>query len=126
MQNFAARIAIGNVKKYEHVTPHINKLKWLKVENKCTFDICLFVFKIMNNLIPNWLLTFPPVGEFHTRNTRQQNDLYIPITRTIVGEREILVRGPSLWNKLPDNVKSAPTISTFKKRLKSHLLARQQ
>ena len=126
LQNFAARITVGNVKKYEHITPHINKLNWLKVENKCNFDICLFVFKVLNNLVPSWLLTFPPVGEFHNRNTRQQNDLFIPITRTVVGEREILVKGPSLWNKLPDNVKIAPTISAFKKRLKSHLLACQK
>ena len=126
LQNFAARITMGNVKKYEHITPHINKLNWLKVENKCTFDICLFVYKVFNNLIPSWLMSLPPVREFHTRNTRQQDDLYIPITRTIVGEKQISIRGPRLWNNLPGNVKDAPTLSTFKRRLKSHLLARQQ
>ena len=126
LQNFAARITMGNVKKYEHITPHINKLNWLKVENKCTFDICLFVYKVFNNLIPSWLMSLPPVREFHTRNTRQQDDLYIPITRTIVGEKQISIRGPRLWNNLPGNVKDAPTLSTFKRSLKSHLLARQQ
>ena len=126
LQNFAARIVVGNVRKYEHVTQHINNLKWLKIENKFNFDVCVFVFKVLNNLLPPWLLSLPPVREFHTRNTRQQNDLYISITRTIVGEREISVRGPSLWNRLPDSIKTATNISAFKRKLKIHLLQNQE
>ena len=33
-QNFAAKVAIGNVKKYDHVTPCIRELKWLRIEEK--------------------------------------------------------------------------------------------
>ena len=31
LQNFAAKIAIGNGKKYDRATPYINSLKWLKI-----------------------------------------------------------------------------------------------
>ena len=43
LQNFAARIAIGNIRKRDHITPHINKLQWLKINSKCAFDnyMCL-------------------------------------------------------------------------------------
>ena len=69
LQNFAARIALGNIKKYEHVTPHINKLKWLKIHNKCVFDVCIYIFKFLNNQLPPWLLSLPRVRDFSSRST---------------------------------------------------------
>ena len=34
LQNFAARIAISNVSKRDHVAPHINNLSWLKIKEQ--------------------------------------------------------------------------------------------
>lgn len=34
LQNFAARVALGNISKLDNITPHIKKLKWLKVNSK--------------------------------------------------------------------------------------------
>ena len=34
LQNFAAKIAVGNVRKYDRATPCINELNWLKIELK--------------------------------------------------------------------------------------------
>ena len=125
LQNFAARIALGNVNKYDRITPHINKLNWLKIENKYAFDICVYVFKILNKQLPSWLLTLPLVTEYNNRRTRQQYDLYIPPTRTIMGDRKMSVRGPRLWNSLPEEVKNAISIKTFKTNLKKHLIQNQ-
>ena len=125
LQNFAARIAVGNVRKYEHITPHINKLKWLKTSNKCIFDTCIYIFKLLNHQLPAWLLSLPRVREMIFRNTRQRNNLFVPPTRTMAGEREMGVRGPKLWNSLPDSVKSSTSIYSFKRSLKTYLLASQ-
>ena len=125
LQNFAARIAVGNIRKYEHITPHINKLKWLKMSNKCIFDTCIYIFKLLNHQLPAWLLSLPRVRELIFRNTRQQNNLFVPPTRTMVGEREMGVRGPKLWNSLPESVKSSTSIHSFKRSLKAYLLASQ-
>jgi len=40
LQNFAAKVAHGNSRKYDYATPIINELKWLKVEQKCFNYIC--------------------------------------------------------------------------------------
>ena len=125
LQNFAARIAVGNVRKYEHITPHINKLKWLKTSNKCIFDTCIYIFKLLNHQLPAWLLSLPRVREMIFRNTRQRNNLFVPPTRTMAGEREMGVRGPKLWNSLPDSVKNSTSIYSFKRSLKTYLLASQ-
>ena len=125
LQNFAARIALGNVKKHEHITPHINKLKWLKISNKCVFDTCVYIFKLLNHQLPLWLLFLLRVRDYHIRSTRQQNNLFVPPTRTITGERGMGVRGPSLWNGLPENVKNSNSVYSFKRNLKTYLLANQ-
>jgi len=38
-----------------------------------------------------------------------------------VGGRAFPVAGRSVWNSLPDTVTSAPTLSTFRQRLKTYL-----
>ena len=44
LQNFAARVAVGGVKKHDHVTPLFDRLGWLRMDAKFVFDICLLVF----------------------------------------------------------------------------------
>ena len=41
--------------------------------------------------------------------------------RSTVGDRAFLVAGPHVWNSLPPEVTSAPSLDTFRKRLKTHL-----
>ena len=38
-----------------------------------------------------------------------------------VGVRAFQVAGPTIWNSLPDYVISAPSLSTFRQRLKTFL-----
>ncbi|XP_068229711.1 uncharacterized protein [Palaemon carinicauda] len=44
LQNFAARVAVGNVRKFEHVTPHLKELEWLKIRDQYTLDMCTMLF----------------------------------------------------------------------------------
>ncbi len=37
------------------------------------------------------------------------------------GDRAFAVAAPRIWNQLPPDIKSAPSISVFKSRLKTHL-----
>ena len=125
LHNFAATIACGNVRKYDHAIPFIDKLNWLKIENKCLFDTCVLFYKILNNQIPSWLLNLTPVGEVNQRITRQLNDLFIPRTNTLTGGRNMAIRGSSLWNGLPGDLKEICSTQGFKSRLKKHFLELQ-
>jgi len=47
-----------------------------------------------------------------------------PVKLSTVGGRafpKFPVAGPTIWNSLPDNVISAPSLSTFRQRLKTFL-----
>ena len=122
LQNFAAKVAQGEAKKFDHVTPIIKELKWLKIEDKLTYDLCIFTFKICNNLLPEWLFSFPTTREMNRRNTRQSSMLFVPRTRNDMGGRAISVRGPRVWNAIPADIQRETTLNGFKNKLKEYLL----
>jgi len=47
----------------------------------------------------------------------------IPRTRTRMGDRAFSVAGPCAWNALPADIRCAPSLDTFKNRLKSYLFS---
>ncbi len=52
LKNFAARVAIGGIRKYDHITPALKELGWLKVNEKHLFDTCSLVSKVINRFYP--------------------------------------------------------------------------
>ena len=117
LQNFAAKVAKGNAMKYDHATPIIQELGWLKVKEKHELETCITVFKVLNGFYPIWYKNFPTVHEVTNSITRQQNSLYVPNTRTDAGARSIDVLGPKMWNNLPSNVRDVVNLASFKSRL---------
>ena len=124
LQNFAARVAIGGARKYDHVTPLFNKLGWLRLDKKYKFDLCILMFKIINKILPEHLFAMPTVDQMRNNNvnTRNQNSLYVPRTQTDTGARTLNVAGPKQWNLLPMQIRYCQNISTFKSLLKKHFL----
>ena len=124
LQNFALRVAIGGVSKYEHVTPLFKKLGWMRMENKYNYDICVLIFKILNNQLPDWLFSLPTVENMRADgvNTRNRESLFIPRTRSNLGARALHVKGPTLWNALPPDIKSCQSIFSFKSKLNNYIL----
>ena len=59
LQNFAAKVAIEGARKYDHVTPIFNKLEWLKIEQKVSYDICITVFKVLKKTITGVAFLYP-------------------------------------------------------------------
>ena len=123
LKNFAAKVAIGSGRKYDRATPYIDSLKWLKMENKLLFDACAFVYKAINNYIPNWILKLYNVSDTIPIITRQSNNLAVPRTRTKAGERNMNVRAAVLWNTLPVVVKNSGSLVAFKRKLKEFYLS---
>ena len=105
LQNFAARVAVVGVKKFDHITPTLQQLRWIKVKEKCSYEICVFVFKILQKEYPSWLYSFPSIHNYRDISTRQNDDLYVCNYRTDLSSRSLIIRRPSLWNQLPKDVK---------------------
>jgi len=48
-------------------------------------------------------------------------DFIVPWTRTKFGDRAFSVAGPTVWSSLPESVRSAETLASFKCKLKTYL-----
>ena len=120
LQNRAARI----VTKSSFDTPSIGQiqsLNWPTVSDIIKSETATTVFKSLNGLVPEYLSSL--FEKKSTRNVRKlrntETDLSIPLQKTNNGQRAISFRGPKLWNNLELDVKQAPTIAAFKRRIKS-------
>ena len=60
----------------------------------------------------------------HSLHSKRSNRLLVPSIRlSTLSSRSFPVTGPSIWNNLPNTVTSAPTLSTFRRRLKTYLFS---
>ena len=47
-----------------------------------------------------------------------KNDLAVPLMRTVSGQKAFSYRGTKVWNKFNNNIKDAPSVYSFKSRLR--------
>ena len=52
LQNFAARVAFGGVKKYDHISPVFRELKWLRTKQKFLFEVGVTAYKVLKGFYP--------------------------------------------------------------------------
>lgn len=127
LQNFAAKVAVGGARKFDHVSPIIEELEWLKIDKKILYDICIMVYNVVKHHLPCWLFTLPTVQEVNNaRPTRQSQDLFVPRTRTDMGKKLFTVKGPTIWNELPEMIKGSPSVHIFRNRIKKYLFVLQK
>ena len=81
-------------------------------------------FKCIHNLVPDYLIDkFILRSQIATRNTRQSNDLNIPLCRLATGQRSFAYRGAKIWNELSDDLRSLTSVKAFKGHLIKHILS---
>ena len=123
LQNFAGKVAVGGARKRDHASPIIRSLKWLCMDKKYIYEICILIFKVKAHETPEWLFELQTASEVRGAavTTRQNNHLFIPRTRTNYGGRNLYVEGPRIWNSLPDDIMNCQSLSCFKRKLFNHL-----
>jgi len=116
---------VGNCR--YHITPLLSdNLHWLRMRaERITFKLCLLVYKAMNGPAPSYIKELcVPVTTVATRSALRsaaRGDLVVPRIRRQLGNRAFSVAGPTAWNSLPPDIRTASTPSTFKNLLKTHL-----
>ena len=87
------------------------------------FKIAVLVFKCLTGCAPKYLSQHivPYCPERYLRSSSLFK-VVLPPSRTVTyGDRSFSVAGPSVWNSLPLDVRSAQSFALFKSRLKTHL-----
>jgi len=82
-------------------------------------------YRALHGDAPQYLPQFTSVADIPTRQRLQSftsDDMCFPTVRlATVGRRAFFVAGACVWNALPADVTSAPSLLTFRKRLKLQL-----
>ena len=122
VQNAAARV-VTLTGKHEHITPVFYNLHWLPVEQRIMYKLALLTYKALNGLAPKYISDlisiYVPRRNLRSANSKQ---LIQPIynLRTY-GFRAFSHAAPFLWNSLPQEVRFAPSVSSFKSKIKTYL-----
>ena len=129
VQNSLARI-ITRTSMFSHITPVLRSLHWLPIKHRIMFKTATIIYKFLHSNTPAY---FSPHLTRYTCaiNTRRGSPdnlyLHVPIYRTSINKSKVHFQnslsydGPSLWNALPHDIRSAPSISCFRRKLKTHL-----
>ena len=123
IQNRAARL-VCRKRKRDHITPVLRELHWLPIKLRIVFKVLLYCFKMLRRLAPEYLYLPHAVTTRHTRSSASDVKLLVRHTRTSYGDRAFSSCAPKLWNNLPIYIQAAPTISNFKRLLKTWLFTR--
>ena len=94
----------------------------MNIENKVNFDIHMFTYQVIKQLLPDWLFEFSTMGELQTKSTQLSKDLFVKRTNSGMGGRVISVWGPKVWNNVLTDIKNSSSIQVFKNKLKNYLL----
>jgi hypothetical protein len=125
VQNMAARV-VTRSGKYCSATSLLKALHWLPVRYRIQYKILLLTYKCLNELAPTYLTELVSVNT-PTRTLRSSSQLLLQVPRTrlvTAGDRTFAKAAPTLWNSLPDDLQRAPTVLSFKRKLKTVLCSR--
>ena len=117
----AARVIFRQSKR-DHVTPLLCKLHWLPVKFRIDYKIATFAYRRFDGSLPPYLSSLLHIYT-PSRSLRSSSEklLRVPKFRTkTFGQRSFQYQAPSIWNSLPQKIRNATSLSSFKSQLKTH------
>ena len=106
--NAAARL-VFSARKYEHTSPLLSELHWLKVPQRIQFRLCVLTYRCLHGSAPSYLAeTIHPASSCATRHLRSADTftLLVPSTRRSTrGDRAFPAAAARAWNSLPTHVR---------------------
>lgn len=122
IQNAAARL-VFNLPKTAHVTPLLISLHWLPVAARIKFKALLLAYKTVTKMAPAYLdsliQVYTPSRPLRSACERR---LVLPAQHGSKSLARLFFSVvPKWWNELPNSIRSAESLSTFKRCLKTHL-----
>ena len=101
-------------------------METLKIRDIYIHQLGAYLYKYHNKLLPHdqHAISFTSVTDRHsyTYNTRQSSHVYVAPTNTLLAKNTIKIHGAIFWNLLKSSIKNSPSLSSFKKNLKYHII----
>lgn len=128
VMNAAARL-ICRARKFDHITPLLRDLHWLRVPERITFRLAVLAYRCQHGLGPSYLAAdLQRVVDVESRQrlrSASSDALVVPRTfHPTIGDRSFQVAAARAWNSLPLTVTSSSSLTVFRRRLKNELFTR--
>ena len=123
VQNTAARMVLNKHHSYS-ANECLKQLHWLPIKSRIEYKVLTIVFKCRHDMAPKYLQDLLEAKKLHKQGLKTNNKTLLKVpttTRKTFVDRSFSVKGPRLWNNLPDNICTITSYTTFKKQLKMHL-----
>jgi hypothetical protein len=121
IQNTVARVVVPTAKKFDHIQPILKQLHWLPIHSRIPFKIATLTYKVLHNKQPTYLsdlLNYRSIP-YNLKSTGK-NLLQQPFISSKAGRRSFFYCAPIIWNNLPDCIRTATSLVSFRKLLKTH------
>ena len=125
IQNYAARFIL-RLPMLSNIATHLKSLHWLHVKVRGTYKIACLCYHCHSSTAPSIVADMLQKKPSHTRNTRSNSYTMSLLNRpahskATLGDRSFSFASSSVWNSIPNYVRCAPSLSSFKSRLKTYL-----
>jgi len=127
--NAAARLIFA-ARKYDHVTPLLEELHWLRTRQRITYKLAMLTYRCLHGLAPSYLAReLTRVADIesrrHLRSAATQRLVAPSVRRPTIGGRAFPAAAVEAWNSLlTSQVNSTPSMETFRRSLKTELYSR--
>lgn len=126
LQNRGMRIIL-KCNRYTNISLMLNTLQWLSVSQRLYQISMTFLFKIMNNLLPNYLDQYLTIkSQIHDYRTRSSVNcqFHLPKYKLSGSMKTLFYKGLKEYNELPNSIKASTSIYDFKTKLTEHIKSR--
>ena len=111
---------INNRPRIHHTNSDFKNLRILKVKDINVYFSCIFAYKSINSL--TYPLNYFTFSNNPIHNLRNNDNLRPPFMRSKQGQSSPSYYICDLWNKLPADIRSKPSVASFKSSLKQYLV----
>ena len=124
IQNYAARV-IFRLPKSSSTTTHLRSLHWLPVKVRSTYKIACLYYHCHSSTVPSYVTDMLHKKPLHTRISRSSS-YTMPLlnrpahSKATLGDCSFSFASSSVWNSIPNDVRCAPSPSSFMSRLKTY------
>ena len=116
LQKRAARMILN--KKYDTPSSALfSELQWLPLPSRFKFNVCIEVYKALNNLSPGYMADMFSTTPRNLRSSTT-NKVFVPRA----SKKSFAFYGATLWNSLSNDVRSQDSLDHFRRKLKEHLI----
>jgi len=95
--------------------------QFMSIKQKLHYTVCMFIYKILNNVLLLSLRNNEIVGNENQRHTRQAGNIVLRLRETRNAQKSVFYKG-KMYNSLPLRIKQCDRLKIFKRELKEYIL----